>query len=422
MHGHSSKTIDEYDAVGFDMDLCMARYHLKALVKDSYETVALVLVKDVGYPSEMFPDDEEYEEYFKLFGRCVIDMTNLNVLKVTYDGEVLKAFDGLREMTAEEIKAAYGEKPSIGAQDWSQLYIKDKFYLISDIFKADYLIGMIRIKELLKSKGKYPMLERKTGHDIHLDFRKGVFSNHHHFQGDTYVEPSNFGFFIPMLNVNTKRYVAKTERTFFEKLHELKKAGKIIFIVTNAHVGYFDIVFPFFTQDYPGAIDLFDYVAMHAGKPVFFEKDNRETYKVDYSKKNLKSPHGMDFVENKFLLEGNSKTLTEEFKRKLNKDDVKVLFFGDNMITDMACQATPGWDGAFIFEELTESCPDLSKRADHSDFTTRWGSWLRDRTVDGREVDTLAFHLSKHLVAKTFSRVTSAECLDSLTLKPKPTA
>ena len=54
--------------------------------------------------------------------------------------------------------------------------------------------------------------------------------------------------------------------------------------------------------------------------------------------------------------EGNSKTLTNYFKRilKMRHDqELRVAFFGDQYITDVDASASnPGWDGIAVVEEL----------------------------------------------------------------------
>ena len=253
------------------------------------------------------------------------------------------------------------------------------------------------------------------------DLRDAGDFNYHHFK-EKYLPPEEVGFYFPMFKVNPKRYLHKSRPELFDKLRDLKKAGKVIFMVTNSHVGYYDILFPFTTQLVPDAEEIFDFIGMNGAKPLFFQQNDRDFYRVDYSKRDLRSPHNLNFDENKFFLEGNVYGLTDAIKKKVGKEEVRILYFGDNSTGDMECTNHPCWDSAFIYEELIESNPNLLGRADGFDFTQRWGSWIRDTDIHGKEVETLVYHRASQVYSKTFQRVEGDDCLDFLTLKSNITS
>lgn len=417
MFGASCRRIDEYDAIGFDMDLCLARYRLLPVIALSYECGLIKLVKEKGYPSDLFPEDEEAEELYSFSARCLVDLGNLIVLKIGAQGQVLRAYSGYTRLSNEEIKALYGDQATIKAQDLQQFKFGPGFYFANDLFKVDYILVFIRIKELLNSrpKGTYPKLEQLTGAEILSDLNESMLENYHHFK-EKYNPPEEFGYYYPMFRANPKRYLYKTPVALFERLAKLKEAGKYLFITTNAHLGYFDITFPFSTQDYAQAEELFDLVIMNAGKPKFFQVENRPFFKVDLSKKDLKSPLPVDLSQNKRLFEGNCYDLTAEIKRKTGKEEVKVLFFGDTPMNDLVCQAHQDWDCGFICEEFSELEEELRGGKDYWDFTKKWGSMTTDTDVNGNQVDTLIFHLSNTKYSKAFSRLSSPSCLSFLNL------
>ena len=93
--------IEAYDAIGFDMDLCIARYNFNTFLKLIFDSICAKLVRDHKYPTEMFPEDQDLDYLMRFIGRVVIDLKNLNLLKVGKDGEVLVAFSGYDKMTPE---------------------------------------------------------------------------------------------------------------------------------------------------------------------------------------------------------------------------------------------------------------------------------------------------------------------------------
>lgn len=417
MLGAKQRPVEDYDVIGFDMDLCLARYKFRTFSQILFECEAIQLVKDHGYPRDLFPDDEEMADFLTYSGRGVVDLKTLYVLKLGKSGEVLRALDGYTQLTADEIKQAYGEEGKIKGVNLEKLDFGKDFYFSSDLFKVDYILLFIRIKELLKQKGKYPVLENKTGRQILSDLMDCSNANYHHFH-KKYTAPEEWGFYFPILSTNPKRFLHMIDTRIFEKLRDLKKAGKVIFLLTNAHLGYFNIIFPFITQEIPWAEEVLDYIGMNGTKPYFFTKpDQQKFYRVDYSRPDLRGEHDLDFSKSKYFLEGNAKDMTAEFRKKLGKEEVKVIYFGDNCVGDMECVAAEGWDNAFIYEELCESDPEMQQRSDYYDFTKKWGSWVRDKDVNGNEVDTLLYDKSCNQFCRAFSRTCSKQCLEFFTLK-----
>lgn len=417
MLGAKQRPVEEYDAIGFDMDLCIARYKLRAFSQIIFESAAIHLVRTHGYPQELFPDDEDMDDFLSYSGRAVADLRTMYVLKLGKSGEVLRALDGYTPLTTDQIKQTYGPDAKIKGADLERLNFGKDYYFASDLFKVDYILLFIRIKELLKQKGRYPLLEEKTGWDMISDFRDSSNDNYHHYH-KKYSPPEHWGNFFPILSTNPKRFLYKSDTRIFEKLRDLKKAGKVTFLLTNAHFGYFKIIFPFISQDVQNAEDIFDFIGMNGTKPLFFTRpDVQKFYRVDHTKPDLRGHHDLDFSKSKYFLEGNAEELTAEIKKRLGKEEVSVIYFGDNSTGDMECVAADGWDNAFIYEELSEADQEMKGRADFYDFTSKWGSWIKDKDVNGNEVSTLLHDKSSNKFCRAFSRVCSDQCLDFFTLK-----
>ena len=418
MIGTSSRKIDDYDAIGFDMDLCLARYNMHTVLKSAYESVMMNLIIYKGYPNEMIPEDEDFDDFIAFSSRALVDLSNLNCLKIGKDGEVLRAYSGFNRLSPEKIKETYGSEGKIKEfPDIRNLKFGPNYYYANDLFKCDYIMVFIMFKQLLNThpKGRFPVIENKTGHQILADLNSAAMDNYHHYK-EKYNPPELIGYYYPMFKTNPKRFLYKTDRRVFEKLSELKNAGKVVFIVTNAHLGYYDITFPNTTQNYPEARSLFDIQVINAGKPKFFEKEDRPFYELDLSKKDLIGKETKEFREGEMLLEGNCWTLTEEIKKRTGKEEVRVLFFGDTPNNDLVCTNHPSWDCGFIFEELSHIDPSAVNQKEYFDFTKKWGSHVSDIAVDGSEVETLIYSIASTKFGRTFSRLSTPECLSFLSL------
>ena len=68
----------QYDAIAFDMDLCFAEYKSKNFLKLLYESVAAKMVIHLGYPQEIFPDEEEEELFYSRYAKGFIDNVSLS--------------------------------------------------------------------------------------------------------------------------------------------------------------------------------------------------------------------------------------------------------------------------------------------------------------------------------------------------------
>lgn len=92
------------------------------------------------------------------------------------------------------------------------------------------------------------------------------------------------------------------------------------------------------------------------------------------------------------------------FIRKIAKRDGRILYFGDNYITDcLACQANKQTDAVCIMEELdpsTKLCED-----------SLWGDYFKD-TFDGKEVENYFVSLMKENVA-----LIASSCYDPALIK-----
>jgi len=137
-------------------------------------------------------------------------------------------------------------------------------------------------------------------------------------------------------------------------LLELREKGKKLFLATNSHSEYTNLIMTVtLGEDWE---NFFDLICCHTRKPLFFHSQTHPFHPHDSSRLNLKGDaiHSHDDLEEGMkYIEGNSYMLTEFFKKVLIKDEVKVAYFGDNYITDTyASSQMPNWHGFAIIEEM----------------------------------------------------------------------
>ena len=116
----------------------------------------------------------------------------------------------------------------------------------------------------------------------------------------------------------------------------MKKAGKKLFLGTNSHTEYSNVIMTATLGD--DWRQFFDVVCCYCRKPLFFwDQKPSPFYTYDPSSKMLRGQQLLNGEEmsdrpGEIYTEGNSKILTNYFKRILKKNhdqELRVAFFGD---------------------------------------------------------------------------------------------
>lgn len=136
------------------------------------------------------------------------------------------------------------------------------------------------------------------------------------------------------------------------RLREWRRAGKRLFVVTNSELAYASVVLDLVVgRDWRR---LFAVVATSAAKPAFFDRRATSTRRLD-----SESPqHAM-------VLEGANASTVEQI---LGVAGERVLYAGDNPVTDIRAARAYGWRTAHVVAEMGASVDDARGGND------RWGS------------------------------------------------
>ena len=114
---------------------------------------------------------------------------------------------------------------------------------------------------------------------------------------------------------------------------ELRNKGKYLFVASNSHKEYVDLVMTASLGLHWE--ELFNIVICYCRKPTFFKK-HQPFYEVIkdgmYKGTEIKHPDELYYSRkyNFRYTEGNANLLTEYLKRDLKKNDLRVCYFGDN--------------------------------------------------------------------------------------------
>ena len=93
------------------MDFTLVNYKLKPFFKLLYEAASVYMIGTLGYPALLIPPTEEEDLLYEFCSRWVLDKQRLLLLKVSEDGEVLRAYNGYTRVSSEELTIIYGSNP-----------------------------------------------------------------------------------------------------------------------------------------------------------------------------------------------------------------------------------------------------------------------------------------------------------------------
>ena len=99
--------LSTYDAIGFEVDNCLVRYHMKPLTKLIIDALLTDLVTEFKYPQEVLQFNYERMLGYYL-NYAVWDIERGTVLKLTNNCEVVQAVHGTNILTPEHMEKLYG--------------------------------------------------------------------------------------------------------------------------------------------------------------------------------------------------------------------------------------------------------------------------------------------------------------------------
>lgn len=321
-------SLANYDCIGFDLDNTVVRYNVKNMIYHEYRVLSEFLIER-GYSKEFLAKPFEEGVDFMQKG-LVLDFERGNLLRICPDGTIQKASHGTKFMTKDEITEIYGESKRWQVTDeyckdmlvaWNGT-LADLIRTCLDYFDMPAALAFARIVDSIDLSHGGQRQEKYTIWPDVLDGLMAMYSRERfatdeskYFQG---------------LKSDISQFVHKCDPKVLEWLKELRKQKKT-FLVTGSHVDYASL-----TAGYaigPDWCEYFDAIVCFSKKPGFFTLNRqflqldgiRETDPIDWS--NMKS--------GQIYTQGNFRDLSKFMGKLAGKDDMKIVYVGDNLIQDV---------------------------------------------------------------------------------------
>lgn len=431
----------KYNLIGFDMDHTLVRYKLRKFTKLVCQSTSKYLINHKNYPSQIFPENiKDFKTLRSLFFRAVFDHKTGNLLKLGSNNLITRGYNGMDLLKKKEIVEIYGKNPLI--ENYHILYSKNKDFTNLHEFYGASLVPIIANCIHLKKSGNFDVLNHKSPKDIIDDIYEACDFN---YGTEELTLENKTGYFFPEFIGNIDKYVNPISPDLLQKLQILRKKGIKVFIASNSSYKVADVIMNKVIGK--NWIDYFDFAIYETKKPGFFsnkiysdftdtkgnivnfenwmlekeqkkEKQKKEKKLSNEKKKiNFKelTSNKKKQKEDKILLNGHAEYLNQYIKKHI-KNNYKVLFFGDTIVSDCVyCfdKNKNNWDIVLILEELQELENGLHRR-DYINYWKFWGSALFDKNLYSGWEQTNIFEFADNVAHRTFSRLDSTECHEFL--------
>jgi HAD superfamily 5'-nucleotidase-like hydrolase len=340
----------DVDVIGFDIDFTLLLYNKKHMTHLIYDSLCEFLIKHKNYPEKIrYSENKDFVDAFSC-KNIVIDYKRGNALKLRKDKSIIKAYHGKKELTKEEIYSQY-ENGTFSVFNISIFYNSD-FCINIDSFQPQN-VALFLICVDLFDKGELNII--KDYEDIIKNIGDGMNFN---YKINSFEDFSTFGYYFPEIYKHPELYLY-TKYNCEALLDKLRKKGKKLFFATNSNYSYSHYILEkVLGENYH---DYFDLCFYKSCKPGFFQdpkESNPKCYfyndQQEISCTEMSDDTYKKIYEGNHILTGGSYVLVEHFFQKmLNKNELKCVFVGDNIMGDCEVPSRlKNWESVFIFDDI----------------------------------------------------------------------
>lgn len=310
--------LDSVHHVGFDLDYTLAVYRKEAIENIQFQMTRQRLVEDLDYPEEVLRLG--YDPTLVLRG-LVVDKRLGNLLKMDAHGHVARAFHGLRPLTREERHRIYRQSPiRLPANRFASL---DSLFAIPEGALFTSLVDLFD-RRLAANRDLAPVQDSSAAvsyEKLFIDVRETIDTIHRD------------GTLKTRIKSNLPEFIGR-DTDLPVTLHNLRSAGKRLFLLTNSKWDYTNTVMSYLldgiADEYPSWRSYFDIVVVDARKPAFFT-ERSPFLDLDSDGKVLGTFTRERFQREGIYAQGNIRAF-ERFGRTFGD---RVLYVGDHIYGDI---------------------------------------------------------------------------------------
>lgn len=390
--------LNDYHAVGFDLDNTIVRYQVANMVQMEYNTLVEFLVQERGYSGRLL-NRPMHEDEDLLQKGLVVDFARGNLVRINRQGTILSACHGRKLLKREEIRAVYGPtcQWSVGKSFAENILgawngpMSQKLRNLLDYFDMPTSMIFARIVDTLDEDqgGGRPLPEYNIWPDI-LDALMHIYSREHFDQKSDYFQA---------IKCNPGRFIYKIRPEVVAWLKELRK-HKTTFLLTGSHRDFAEFTSSYALDGQARWEELFDVIVCFARKPGFFTEQRPFVHLDGHTETDPAKSREELKVQTQFFTQGNTEDLLYMLKQKCgDEEEPRVVYVGDNLIQDVYTpSAMAKWDTVAVVEELLAE-QKLPAGEEHPILldgkllgASQWGSYFKADNEDSFWFDMIKRH------------------------------
>uniref|UniRef100_A0A0A9ZF02 5'-nucleotidase domain-containing protein 1 n=2 Tax=Lygus hesperus TaxID=30085 RepID=A0A0A9ZF02_LYGHE len=320
----------DYDLIGFNLDHTVVRYDFNALVKAQYHFLVEYLIRKKLYPPECFGKITDADINFLCRG-TFIDTANGNFLKVDNMGQIIRATNGTRPLSPQEMQKIYGKKKQFrplldyltNLMKTYKLASSPKVDCYTDYYQCAGILIYIKTIDFCRDHKLKKKLKLKT---LWMDIEEGL-----NAMADKSNKECEWDTLMPT-------YKLKTDPRLALWLAELRKSSSLM-LITSCTPYAADLRMT--TAFSPKWRELFDFVVYNVDRFLFF----RESANFCDLEGRL-----VPFTGEGEYVEGSIDAIDRYLKRELQRVP-KIVYAGGASLHDILA---PRCDVLGLIAELTE--------------------------------------------------------------------
>lgn len=311
-------------AIGFDMDYTLIRYHAKEFEGAAYNEIKRKLISK-GYSDKVLSLKFDYDLSIR---GLVIDKHLGNVLKLSLYSKVKQAYHGTKPLDFKTQQKVY-QGLSIDLNDSARFGIVDTTFSLA---YACMFMQLVDLRDQMPDQfPDYLQIELDCLDAIDISHRDGS------LKGE--------------VRKNIKAYI-KPDPESVTVLENLKRHEKKLWLITNSDFEYTKLLLDFAVTPYlkenKDWMELFDLVITSAAKPRFFT-DKLSFLSVDLATGSMKNHHGP--IKKGIYQGGCASQLVKDY----NMTGESILYLGDHIYGDiLSLKKTCNWRTALVVEEIED--------------------------------------------------------------------
>lgn len=310
--------------IGFDLDDTLAVYN-HGQIDPLIVAIVIDRIRQQGYPRKL--SEMQVDTSFAVRG-LVVDTCLGNILKLSRHQIPTRGYHGLQPLSPSQLQ--YRSKKRLNFSDSNRFRELDTLWAVCE---GSLYAALVHQSEQNNVPVDFPALFQFVRTCLEKAYLEGTISRE---------------------LARNLPHVVQRDPMLAPLLHNLRSAGKKLFLLTNSPWNHVDTIMTYLVGDamaeYPSWQHYFEVIVTSAAKPAFFYERNRLVALQQPPTSTTDDPAHNDRNRQCRVFEGGN---VDELRRLLATQGERILFIGDHLHEDIqAAKRQAAWRTTMILPEL----------------------------------------------------------------------